>query len=82
MRRHCYLLILCSLVFMGSLWQLEIADLCLTNGWPFGYLFCLIQFPLAQVWAVRDFWMMLLAGSFLIVAAEAIYFSEKRCKCD
>jgi hypothetical protein len=78
MRKRLYLYLANALIFMGSLWQLEIADLCLTNGWPFGYLFTFLQFPLSMVWAVRDFWMMMLLGSFLLASAESLYWAIKR----
>lgn len=61
--------IVCALVFMGSLWQLEIADLCIYNGWTFGYLFSLLKF--SNLWGVRDFWMLLMVVAFLIAVAPS-----------
>lgn len=58
--------IVASLVFMGAMWQLEIADLNLiNNGVPFGYAFTWII--IEDNWAVRDFWMMLMIVAFIVV---------------
>ena len=59
--------IVASLVFMGALWQLEIADLNLINGGvPFGYAFTWIT--IQNNWAVRDFWMLLMILAFITIA--------------
>jgi hypothetical protein len=58
--------IVCSLVFMGSLWQLEIAKLNMLHGWSFGYLFGLL-YPVNN-WAASDFFMLLMVASFVGVA--------------
>ena len=64
---HRLIDVIASLVFMGSMWQLEIADLNLINGGvPFGYAFTWII--IQNNWAVRDFFMLLMIISFIMVA--------------
>ena len=59
--------IICSLTFMGSLWQLEIAKLNMLNGnYPFAYAFTWIQG--VDNWAASDFFMLLMVLSFIGVA--------------
>ena len=45
-----------SLVFMGAKWQHEIAMLCVTNGWDFGWPFSIIW---PNPWQAMDFWELL-----------------------
>jgi len=46
-----------------GLWQLEIADLCWFNNWNYQLLFQAITIPHHLIWAVRDFWMVIIAFS-------------------
>lgn len=50
---------------MGSLWQLEIAELNIFNGWEFGWPFCLMW---PNNWFARDFFLLLAILSFIGVA--------------
>jgi hypothetical protein len=56
-------MIVFALLFMASQWQLEIADLCIENGWQFKFFFNLIVF--SDAWAVRDFWLLMLDLCFI-----------------
>jgi hypothetical protein len=53
------------MLFMGSLWQLEIAKLNLLNGWPFGWPFSIIW---PSNWVATDFFMLLMMISFVVLA--------------
>lgn len=59
------------LIFMGALWQLEIADLALIGNYPFRFLFNTLTFH--DVWAVRDFWMLTMLTTFLLASAQTIH---------
>ena len=57
--------IVASMLFMGSLWQLEIAKLNLLNGWRFGWPFS-IMWP--NNWVASDFFMLFMIVSFVVLA--------------
>ena len=60
--------IIAALFFMGAMWQLEIADLCIYNGWQFGYFFSFLKF--SNLWGVRDFWYLIATMAFIVAAYE------------
>jgi hypothetical protein len=71
--------IVASLVFMGSMWQLEITVLNRLNGdFPFGYFFSIIRG--VDNWAAADFWMLLMIVAFVVVALNGDKpKGKKRC---
>lgn len=65
------LLVLCGMAFIACQWQLEVADNFLLNGWG-AYKVLFNWIVIEDVWAVRDFWMLMLDISF--VAGLALMF--------
>ena len=60
-----------SLVFMGAKWQHEIAMLCVTNGWEFGWPFSIIW---PNPWQAMDFWELLQLICYGAIIANSIGF--------
>jgi len=60
-----------TLLYMGAQWQHEIAMLCVTNGWPFGWPFSIIW---PNPWQAMDFWRLLQDVLFLYFAGSAFLF--------
>jgi len=52
-----------SLIFMGCLWQVEISIINTMNGWPFVYVFCLVQL---DNWVARDIFYCVFFSCFLL----------------
>jgi hypothetical protein len=62
-----------ALMYMGCMWQIEIAYINICNGWPFTYLFTWVQ---VDNWAAKDFFYLLQCASF-VVAVVAVFMLGK-----
>ena len=57
-----------ALLYMGGQWQHEIALLCVTNGWTFGWPFSMLW---SNPWQAMDFFRALQDACFLASVAVA-----------
>jgi len=63
-RTRYFFIALFSMMFVVGLWQLEIADNFLLNDWgDYNVFFTLIE--VSNIWAVRDFYMIVMIVAFI-----------------
>lgn len=63
----------CGGFLFGSLWQIEISIINGLNGWPFMYLFNMVQ---VGNWEARDFFYLVIGLTFLLTVAVAYHLGR------